>query len=586
MQLCSVFAGGAVLIFRILNALGGLACILVGVFLARLDFIFVHQAQGSDAFTLIQAHWIAVGVISILISRSSSGGQFLASLLLVWLFLNGWLGGKALLVGDPRFSWVLVFPVLAFLNFFQFLAQDELSESGDELQEVEATPLAHEPGVPADYYELSSTSPAVMVKGVLLIVLVVALQIAAMAFFFFYGTLLVRVIFEGASIDFTQVSDAFGGAIWKILYIPVIIAAVYSIVFLVQIVIEKAAIGGGSSNGEDVNRPLSLEERTFIERTLSGIGSYISETKFPPFYSWLYWPSIIAMIGTFIGLPVLVVAFEYMFFDPVALSGVPEGSVITALGPALIGGVVFSFLFGSMCFWAFVHWMGARYRSFGEYLHMRWGWNSMNSEPRPLESYAKILTRFVRKRRYSPDRAVEPREFIHNAYDEFNGIIYKSTIALGIATVLFTALDVNWRRVTHTGGMHYSPYFDFRSHDLALDDIVGVQLRCFLYNENDGGERNPGVGYDVIFSNGLYGYLLDGDLDNELLDKVESIDSQLRSRDLQFTKAQHAGPVILRTIDGYWSDCAETVLPKLEADIRPRVAALIRARSGESSLEN
>jgi hypothetical protein len=575
----SIRGGGVVIsgrrFFSALNALCGIASIVVGLFLGELEFAFVQQPQGSDAFMLIQAHWIAVGAFSLLVSQSKGATQLLSSLLLIWLMLNGWLGGKALLVGDPRFAWVLAFPVISFLNFFQLVAKDKPDSEAIDAHDAEFEPAPNEPAIPADFYELHSPSPASSLTGLLSIALVVTIQLLLMVLFFFYGTLMVRVIFDGVSVDFSKMLDALSSGFWEIFYIPVIIIAVYSIVFLTQFFVEKFALSSSENSSEDINRALSIQERSYIEEQLERIAAHISESKFPALYGWLYWPSIFLMIGMFIGLPSLVAWWEAEFVNPVNLSGIAEENVISVLGPAFLGGVVFSFLFGAALFWAGFQWLGAHYRSFGEYLHMRWGWNSMNSEPRSLDSYAKIFTRFIRKRRYTPEQPVEPQQFIRDAYDEFAGLIYKTTIVLGVAAVLFTTLDVNWRRVVHTGGLHYSPYLDLRSYDISLDDVVRVELRCFLYNADDDGERSPGVGYDAVYSNGMRGYLLEAELTAESLDKVELIDQTLKSRDVPFVRAKHAGPVILRTINGYWPDCADRVLPKLDKEFQSRIGILL-----------
>ncbi|GJL92783.1 hypothetical protein [Hyphococcus sp.] len=589
-KVATVDRGGGVVMsgkrfFSALNAMCGGASIFIGIFLAEFDFLFIQQPQDSDAFILIQAHWIAVGAFSLLVSQSKGATKLFSALLLIWLMLNGWLGGKALLVGDPKFAWVLAFPVISFLNFYQLIAQGDSDSEAEDEHGGELEPSVNEPAIPADFYELHSSSPASALKGLLSIVLVVSIQLLLMVLFFFYGTLIIRVIFEGASVDFARMLDALGGVFREVLYIPVIIVAVYSIVFLVQLLIEKMAVGRGSDVGDDANRALSVQERSYIEEHIGRIGGYLAELKFPALYGWFYWPSIFGMIGLFLAFPMLVVWIEAEFFDPVKISGIPQADVISVLGPAYIGGVVFSFLFGSTLYWAVFQWLGARYRSIGEYLHTQWGWNSMNTETRPLESYAKIFTRFVRKRRYSPEQQVEPQQFLRDAYDEFAGFIYKATVVLGVAAVLFTVLDVSWRRVVHTGGLHYSPYLDVRSSDLTLDDIVRVELRCFLYNKGDDGERNPGVGYDIVFSNGMRGYLLEAELSGELLDKVEAIDQKLRERGVPAIRAKRAGAVFLRSIDGYWPNCAEAVLTKLDEEYRARVGSLIEADAIDSAPE-
>lgn len=564
------------ILFKAVNALAGMTCVFVGVLLPQVELIHISQSPGEGAYLLIQAHWIAIGGVSLLVSRSSEVNQLWVALLVTWGLLNGWLGAEALLHGEPAFFWVLIFPAVALLNFLQ--ASSPGDSGADESHKAEdAQAHDHELNIPADFYELKSSSPATAVMGVLQIALVAVIQITVMVLFFFYGALMVRVLLESASVDLLKIPSTLWDVFLKILYIPTIIAAVYSVVFLIQIVIEKMALTGGESASGDANRALSHQERTFIEQNLQKIKAYIEEIEFPSFYAWSYWPSAIGCIAMFLAFPASILWIESEFFNAVKVSSIPEANVISALGPALVGGAVFGFLFGAAVYWGGYHWLGVRYPGYGEYLHIRRGWNSMSAEPRAFAAYAKIFTRFVRKRRYDVEQVIEPSQFIRDAYAEFSGLIYKSTVVLGLATVLFTYLDVNWRRIDHLAGLHYSPYLDFRSHDLSLDDAVKVELRCFLYEEDDDGERAPGVGYDLLYSNGMRGYLLQGKINPELLSKIETIDERLRGRGIPFVHAKRAGLVILRGLDGYWPDCAETVIPKLEADVRPRVAKLIRA---------
>lgn len=572
-----------VLFFKALNALAGVACVYVGAFLPQIDTVYVLQSPGEDAYRLIQAHWIAVGVVSLLVARSNQANQFWVSLLMFWLFINGWLGGKALLVMDARFAWVLAFPVTAFLNFFQVLVQDKPVEVEPDAEISELHETQEESPIPADFHELRATSAAGAMRGIFSIIGVVALQIVLLVLFFFYGTLMSRIIFEGSDVDLSKIPDVLGGVFLKILYIPAVIVLVYSVVFLTQVLLEKFALSSGSSGPDDVNRPLSLKERQFIQAHIEKVEAYLSEAKYPWFYGWFFWPSLVVMIGSMIGIPYLVTIFEAEFFNALDVAGFSEQQVITHLGPAFVGGVLFSFLFGVALYWAALQWLGSRYRSFGEYLHSRWGWNSMNTEARPLAAYAKIFTRFVRRRQYEPERYVEPQQFLFDAFNEFSGLIYRSVFVFAVATVVFTALDVNWRRIAHVDGFHYSPYFEYRSFDLTMDEIVEIELRCFLYGEDDDDERKPGAGYDVVYSNGMRATLLGSDVDHERLTKIETVDAILTARDVPIRHAEHAGPFILRGIDGYWPDCAETVLPKFEPDIRDRVGALIRIESPPKS---
>ena len=58
--------------FTLLNLFAGMFCVYVGVFLADIDQVFVFQSPGEDAFRLIQAHWIAVGIVAVLVGALSA----------------------------------------------------------------------------------------------------------------------------------------------------------------------------------------------------------------------------------------------------------------------------------------------------------------------------------------------------------------------------------------------------------------------------------------------------------------------------------------------------------------------------------
>ena len=324
---------------------------------------------------------------------------------MIWLIVNGWLGGTALIEGEPRFAWVLVFPIVAFLNYFQLLAQDTMqNDDGDE------PPLLDDVlKIPEDFYEVYASSMHDMMRGFFWVVISVCVQLAAVIGFFFYVTLMSRVIFEGASVNLSIIPEQLLKAFWEILYIPIIVVVVYWGAILIMALFEKLALSSG--NSDDVNRSLALQERHFIQESLERLEVYLPKTDYPAWYGWLIWPSIIVMIGLFIGFPALVVWGEGEFFNAVALSGVPPETVISSMGPAFVGGVIFSFLFGASLYWAVMQWLGARYRRFGEYLHSQWGWNSMNAEARSMQSYAKIFTRFVRRRKYDTEEIVEPKKF-------------------------------------------------------------------------------------------------------------------------------------------------------------------------------
>ena len=178
--------GSGKVFFKALNALAGATCIYVGIFLPQIGTVHIFQSPGEDAYRLIQAHWVAVGVVSLLVARSNQTGQFWVSLLMIWVFINGWLGGKALLVMDAKFAWVLAFPVTAFLNFFQVLAQDKPVEAESDDKSFHLQDSLEESSIPEDFHELRTTSAIDAMRGIFSIFAVVAFQIALVVLFFFY----------------------------------------------------------------------------------------------------------------------------------------------------------------------------------------------------------------------------------------------------------------------------------------------------------------------------------------------------------------------------------------------------------------
>lgn len=558
-----------------LNAFFGIAFIVIGLFLPTFEFVHILQAPGEDAYCIIQGHWILTGVISVWAARSNRNSQLGASLVLMWAIVNIWLAGSALVGKHWSFLWVLSFPALTALNYIQMLQQDNVIDSDGQENSVDDELRDEHSVIPADYFEIHSTNGGGALLGILKIISSITLSIGFIVVFFFYIALIERIIFDGASVVIKNIPSALGGAFYSVLYIIIISAVVYSIVLVAQVFFEKLAIAGGQQTADDTNRALSLEERKFIEKNLYALEEHLESVKYSPFLAFVPWLSIAPMIVLMIGIPSLNVLLQSVFVNPVQLAGLSEETVISKLGPAYIGGVVFGGLFGTGLFWSCLQWLGQRYSSLGEYLHAKSGWNSMNNNPRSIHDYGKIFTRFVRLRRYSADQQIAPREFIFDAFNEHASLVYKSTIVLAVAMCLFTYLDINWRRIAHTGGLHYSGYLEFQSHSLTLSDVKSVKLRCFRFNKGDDGIAKLDTGYVLVFGNNMQMDLLTSEIEDALLNKVEYVDAELQHRDIPFERASRAGDYLFRDRPGFVEDCEDAVLTDYPPEISGRIWGLL-----------
>ena len=560
---------------KALNSALGLVFCAIGLFLPSVEFIRVLQAPGDHAYLLIQGHWIAAGAISIWSAHSKKRSLLNLSVVFIMATVSGFLAVIAILGNHWDFSWIFAFAALSVLNIVQLDADFRLADAADKEDAVHDELVTDQSKIPPDYFEIRSPGSAGMIHGILNIVLLTVLPAGAVIGVFFYIDLMANVIFHGSEVDLEKVPSDLIADFSSILHIILVSAAVYLIILIIQLIVEKLATTSREQTSDDVNRALSLQERTFIWNHLDKLQDHRKFVKYPRVFVVMYWSSVAAGLVLMIGVPAANAILQVLLFDPVKLAGLSQGVVITALGPAFVGGVVFGVLFGAATSVSIFQWLGKKHPLFGEYLHSKVGWNSMSNKARTIHEYGKIFTRFVRLRRYEPDQLIEPRNFLFDAFNEYAQVTYKVTLWLAVAMCVFTVLDVNWRRVAHTEGFHYSSYLDLRAHDLSLDEVISVKLKCFRFNEDDNGVAQLGTGYVLVFANNIKVDLLGRAIDEEVLAKVEHVDAALRRNDVSFERVKRLGNLLLRDRTGFIAECEDAVSVEHPPQIADRLWGLI-----------
>lgn len=562
-------------LLKTLNAFFGIAFIVIGFFLPSFDFVHVLQAPGDDAYLIIQGHWVVSGGLSLFVASSQHKTASAYWATIIWGFLNYWLAGHTIFGQHWDFLWVFALPALTTLNFIQLLKQNEAVHI-DEQEDLHLVGQSDEYSeIPPDYFPVNATGSSTALFGIAKLIVGIGFSIAFMSLLFFYMALIEVIILKGARIEFQEIPSSFGTEFYNAILTVVSTAVIYIVLMITQVVFEKLAISDQRQIADDANRSLSLQERKFIEKSLYSLVDYLEAVKFPRWYMFIQWLSIPPMIAFMMAVPMTVIVFQTAFVDSVQLAGLTKDVVIVDSGPALIGGALSGGLFGVGVFWSMMQWLGGRFRSIGEYLHANTGWNSFDNSARAIHDYGKIFTRQVRLRRYTTDHPVDPQQVIFDAFNEHAGVVYKTTIFLAVAMCLFTILDMNWRRVSHIDGFHYSDYLEFQGHDLTLDDVTSVDLRCFRSEADDDGVAKLGVDYVLVFSNHVQSDFLRDEIDGALLSKVEKVDAVLTQRGVPFDQALRQGKFLFRNQEGFMADCEQALADEYEPEIAGRIWRLV-----------
>jgi hypothetical protein len=558
---------------RYINGLVGLGLILLGFSLASAPVFGIAQAPGTDAFHLIQFHFLIAGLSSVLVARSERNSQLGVSLSLMLLTVNIWIGGIAIIQGDVEFLWVLIFPVVSILNAVQVFNQDDLVEPDDiEQKEDEA---GDNEFIPENFGAITTPQSRSVFGALLRLAIIIPAMFFAVALAFFYIELLQRVIFETATIDFVRLLAALVALARELWLYAAIYVVVYAGVILVQALTSTVAARSDLILADDANRRLSQRERQYIQSSIEALGDYLEGKSYGATPRVLMIVFFALPIGLMVGVPVLVLLLEELLAEGVQAHAAKNLVVLLSNGPAYLGGGISSSFFGIGVGWSLIQYIGARNKNVAEYLHAKAGWNSMETRERTLDEHLKILVRFVRLNRLSTDEAFQPSNFVYRAFREREKAVYQVTAVFGLLASVLTVADVHWFQIVHSEGIRYSRYIDFRPNNIGFSELDRVELQCFRYKPDDNGKTKLGVGYVLIRDGMVSVNVLRGEaLTPEYLRQVQALDEKIKALGIPIIDAEHSGN-LLGERSGNVENCQEALDSEFDRDIAKRLSSLL-----------
>ncbi len=572
---------------RGLNGLLGIVLIVAGLTLAHIPFIVIEQAPTSDSFRLLQFHFILTGVTSLLVARSRENARFVLLLAFYLAGINFWIGGCAIFAGQIEHLWTLIFSVVGSFNLGQLFTQpddgageESASLNNGENDRVDEGLDDNEdfyPLIRPDIWKIESPGAGGLIKSIFGVALYISAVILIITLIFLYGKLLQMVIFDDAVISFARIGKSLITAFseqWPIIAAYVV---VLGSVYIIQAIFTTFSAKSDLGQSDDVNRALNDQERRYLADGLQAILDYLKNKSFGVFPRIALVAFVALPITTMLAAPFLLYFFEeYMFTHAVAarLEGL---NVLVQNGPAFFGGLAAAFFFGVAIGWATIQWIGGSHILLAQYLQAKAGWNSMSSSDRTAGDHLKILTRFVRLRRLDVKEEFLPGDFLYQAFRERAGLVYRTTMFLGLMTIIFTTADIRWFQIVHTEGIHYSRYLEPWETQVELGDVDRVELRCFRFDADDDEVAKLGVGYRLK-KTGKFSVevLWHEERTPEFLDRLDTLDASLQEAGVPFVRAPRAG-ILWGGKSGYLDDCGAQVLSDIEPPVAARLIKLLRA---------
>lgn len=573
-------------VLRRLNFLIGAAMIVAGLLLAQIPWIHIAQPPASDAFHLIQFHFVLTGLVSIwaTVEAERAGALISASLLL--LGVNAWFVFLGLRSGDVHNYWPLALAAASSFNFCYLLATDQ--PSGSSIQSAgsnEEKPAANEEdqGLVVPGYGAVKNGAYLKLASIKLAIL--ALSTAFMLFFIFIGSLYIRllnaVIGKGAEIDLGWLlkyllSDSGKENLTILGFYVLVVVVIFGSVFVMEAISDTIWRREKRAKAPDIDRELSREERNYIRDSFAQLVAYLKGRKYGGNVRGAYvFGATLAMAGFFL-LPVAVVIAEWLINGKLEILRAGDTPLIYYSGVVYFGGVAFSALAGGTVVWSLFQWLGARWPELGEYMFARAGWNSMNNRPRTSEELLCVLVRHVRAHMLRIEEAFGPREFLSAAFGERASFIYKATIILSLLTMFFTAADLAHFKLVDENGVSYSKYFRVGSHHVAFEQIDRVELRCNLFRpDKDTGAANLGVSYILVKEGEFRIDLLSNETIQTKLPEIRSLDARLAAANVSFLRSATAG-FLQGDRASFVPNCAEEIRKRYSPDTAKKLERLLR----------
>jgi len=565
---------------RLLNSALAIAMIVAGTALAYLPWINVAQAPGSDAFGLIQVHFLLTGAFSLWAVSSARRDGLIASFSLLMLGLNAWLAFLALIAPDKALLWAVIFAVVSAVNYGFLLVSDvKTAEPGESLAAPPDPEAADDDGLVAPDYGAAKpiASDGRAQAAVMLIVLQIGLTLALLFFGALYGALLKEVIIERNEISVAKLIESLaGGAANEALIIIVVTVAAYGVLHAVAAIISWLIKNKDGRGPGAFDRLLSRAERDYISNARLALERYLEALTYKPLWRALYVAGVIGVIVSFTATPLAVVMLETMIDELLRRSGAAGGAALHYAGALYIGGVVGGFFAGGGLLWSLFQWLGARYPQFGEYLFAGAGWNSLNNRPRTLEELVFVLVRHVRAGLLDVQKPFEPFVFLVGSFRERESIVYKSTAWAVIATVFLAAADLTRFELVDERGVTYAHYLQMSSRRVEFSELDRIEVRCVLYRPDKQGRINLGLDY-LLVKDGAFriDLLSDFESDSGRLARLEALDAELARLGVSVMRAATAGFLQGERVS-FIATCSEEISARFEAPVAARLGKLLR----------
>ena len=555
--------------------------VIAGFVLTSIPWIEIAQPHGSDAFLLIQCHFILTGLVSIW-GASVNERSLVASFSLIAVGVNGWFTYLALTSGDVSLYWPIIFGFASAINLAYLLKTDIPEEPK---QDIEQLAKKGELGLVTPGFGVVSAG-AILTQGLKKIVGMMLVLFAVMLILtlgVIYFVLLQKAIFEKAAISFREVYIRFSGEVGKeilfetSLYI-FIMAGVFGAYYLLEAFAHAMSRARDAKAVSDVDREFSLDERHYISDALAGLLVYLEGKKFPQRWRILYLVGWLFFFAAMLAAPFAVFILEAAAGGILAEVRGIDNNPLHYSGPFYFGGVSAAFILGPSLVWSLCQIAGSRFPGFAEYLYARVGWNSMRGGQRQPGDYLKSIARHVRTRRLNIDQPFAPGDFLTAAFREHEHVVHKVSVAFILLTAILTAADLARFELVDNRGVIYSKYFNFQTRYAPFKDIDRIEIRCVLYDPDDDGERKFGFEYILVKDGEFRINLIKNEEFDGAFSRIEALDDQLSDLKIPVVPADNAG-FILWTWPGVTPQCGDEIDERYEPGRATRLKKLLRINS-------
>jgi hypothetical protein len=561
---------------RALNASVGAAMVLIGLALPYAAFIDTGHAPGTDAFRLIQFHFMLTGAVSLWASAARARAA-LSAVLLVLAPLNIAMAPISYFAGGESRLWLLLFVPAGLSAFILFLIDGQSKLTADvaaldaPLDDLPAPDYAARPVEQGDAAGAVANAILVMAFG----------SVLAFAGGVYLDLVLAAMIYR----EPIDLAAAFSGAesgafarLFEKLRIE-IVSIVIGFAFLGAF----GAIWSGMLRNRidavapDFDRALSQRERVHLRDAYQALAARFGEAA--PSSRQQFYGVLATLALSALPFVLMLSAFgaEARLLDKIGARRADVPDFVAYEGGPLIASSVLGFaalpiLFGVLQF------AGARWPAFGCRLYVHVGWNNFalfNRRSAPSLIYE--AARQVRRRSIATERPFDIDEFITAAIREFQSLYYKTALAAAGAVCFLFAADLAFYRLATTDAVAYSNYGVFVEGRVPIDEIDRVELGCAIVDPGEPYERVK-LRY-VLVEEGAFRFDLldDRRLAEGHFSAVEALDQRLADAGVTFFLAARDDNSLFSTGPGYIDDCNERITARYEPDIAARLIRLLRA---------